>query len=82
MASRDQKIINEIEAGALDENTPIASVLRKCLVLGGRVGSADLRDWARRELHGYEKNIDIPPYQIVAAHIKIDVVMGYNRVIG
>jgi hypothetical protein len=82
MTSRDQKLINEIEAGALDENTPIASVLRKCLVLGGRAGSADLRDWARRELHGYDKKTDIPSYRKVSAHIKIDAVMGHHRVTG
>ncbi|HWH01631.1 MAG TPA: hypothetical protein VNV66_20470 [Pilimelia sp.] len=82
MSSRDQQLLREIEEGALDDNTPVAAVLRKCLVLGGRAGSSELRDWARRELRGYDRGEDLPPYRTVPAPIRIDAVLGYNRVTG
>ena len=39
-------LIAEIEGDALDDHVPVATALRKCVVLGGRSGSEELRDWA------------------------------------
>jgi AbiTii len=50
---RSQRLLGEIEAGALDQKTPISDLLRKVIALGGQAGSAELRDWATRELRGY-----------------------------
>jgi hypothetical protein len=46
-------LLSQIEEGALDSRVPLVDVLRKCVALGGQAGSAELRDWARRELDGY-----------------------------
>lgn len=61
----------EIEQAALSDD-PLANTLRKCIVLGGRAGSTDLRDWATRELRGYGGDDELPAYRKVAAPIKID----------
>jgi hypothetical protein len=66
-------LLTQIEEGALDSRTPLADVLRKCVALGGRAGSVELRDWARRELDGYKDSSDeLPGYRTVPAAIFID----------
>jgi len=72
MTRRARGLLAEIERDALDERTSITSLLRKCVVLGGRAGSAELRDWARRELNGYRGNGDVPEYRIVPAPLRAD----------
>ncbi len=73
MARSVPGLLDQIEAGALDGQAPLADVLRKCVTLGGRAGSADLRDWARRELDGYgDGSVELPAYRIVRAAVRID----------
>jgi hypothetical protein len=57
----------------LDESKPLAGILRKCIVLGGEIGSASLRDWASRESKGYDSP-ELPEYRVVHAQIEIDAV--------
>src|SRR3954453_8942328 len=64
-------LMGEIELGALDAAIPLADTLRKCVILGGKSGSTKLRDWASRELQGYQ-NDDLPSYRKVSAPLKID----------
>lgn len=65
-------LLEQIEQGALDSTVPLADVLRKCVALGGRAGSTELRDWARQELDGYEQREDLPEYRVVPAIIALD----------
>jgi hypothetical protein len=65
-------LLERIEQGALDSGTPLADSLRLCVALGGRAGSAELRDWARKELDGYGANDDLPDYRVVTVPILID----------
>ena len=44
MADKDQGLLREIERDLLD-GKPLADLLRKCVVLGGRAGSPELREW-------------------------------------
>jgi AbiTii len=44
MADKDQGLLREIERDRLD-GKPLADLLRKCVVLGGRAGSPELREW-------------------------------------
>lgn len=53
MARRKDPLIDQIERDALDEKASLASALRKCVSLGGKSRSDELRDWATRELKGY-----------------------------
>lgn len=72
MARSPHGLLNQIEGGALDSKASLADVLRKCVALGGRAGSAELRDWARRELDGYPGEELLPDYRVVHAPIAID----------
>jgi AbiTii len=73
MGKSSRGLLAQIEDGALDSQTPLADVLRKCVALGGRAGSTELRDWARRELDGYRSASDtLPTYRTVPAAICVD----------
>ncbi|MEU9742888.1 hypothetical protein AB0E12_27275 [Micromonospora chersina] len=72
MGRRDSKLIDEIERGALDSRVSLADTLRKCVALGGQTRSAELRDWARRELSGYGPNDELPEWRKVIAPILFD----------
>jgi hypothetical protein len=51
---------------------PVKVALRHCLSLGSRAGSAALRDWASKELEGYEPDDELPAYRVLPATLKID----------
>lgn len=72
-------LLTEIERDLLD-GRPVADVLRKLIVLGGRAGSSELRDWASRELRGYEDLPSLPEYRQIPAPIQMDAIVG-NAVI-
>lgn len=82
MARHEENLIAQIERDALDEEVPVASALRKCIVLGGKSGSEKLRDWATRELKGYygDDAGELPDYRVVAAPLLIDGVSGFNQI--
>jgi AbiTii-like protein len=65
-------LVAEIEKEAVDGGGSVAAALRKCLVLGGELRSPELREWASRELNGYEDEDEVPAYRIVPATLKID----------
>jgi hypothetical protein len=66
------RLLQEIEAGALDNRTPIGDLLRKVLTLGGEARSAEMRDWALRELRGYVPQDELPPYRRIVAPLQMD----------
>jgi AbiTii len=69
---RSDRLLEEIEKGALDSRTSIADVLRKVIALGSRAGSAELRDWAARELKGYGPEDELPDYRRIIAPLQMD----------
>lgn len=68
---RRDSLLDEIERDLLD-GKPTADLLRKCVVLGGRAGSTELRDWASRELKGYPDPDGLPDYRVVPAVILLN----------
>jgi hypothetical protein len=80
MARRDTTLVAQIESDALDDSVPVATALRKCVVLGGKSGSEELRDWATRELKGYHGQDELPDYRIIGAPLMIDGVSGRTKV--
>ena len=72
MAKRTDRLLGEIEAGALNSRVPIADLLRTAIALGGRAGSAELRDWAARELKGYTPDDELPEYRKIVAPLHMD----------
>jgi hypothetical protein len=79
MARHEDPLVGQIERDALDEDVSVATALRKCISLGGKSKSERLRDWATRELKGYDAEDDLPEYRIVSAPILIDGISGNVR---
>jgi hypothetical protein len=70
---RHESLITEIEYDAIDDTVPVATVLRKCVLLGSRSGSESLRDWASRELEGYLGYEGVlPRYRVIQAPLMVD----------
>lgn len=82
MSRRGHGLVSEIERDAMSEDRPLASTLRKCVILGGRAGSTELRDWATRELRGYELEDELPKYRIIPAPIRVDAMRGNFQITG
>lgn len=72
MVGRSNTLLDEIESDALDETKPLTGALRKCVALGGQANSAELRDWATRELQGYPPDGDLPGFRVIPAPIMIE----------
>jgi hypothetical protein len=70
--SHHDVLIFEIERDAIDHTVPVATALRRCVVLGGRSGSEALRDWATRELEGYLDQDEVPKYRAILAPLMVD----------
>lgn len=68
---RGRGLLAEIERDLLADR-PVASLLRKLLLLGGQTGSRELREWASKELRGYSEEDDLPLYRRVPAPIQMD----------
>lgn len=68
--------------GDIFSNVDLASTLRKCIILGGRAGSTELRDWATAELQGYESDDAAPEYRRAAAPIMVDARIGNGYIKG
>ncbi|MDN3309352.1 hypothetical protein QWJ90_00220 [Microbacterium oryzae] len=56
-------LLRSLRDHMMDEAEPLAGLLRKCLLLGAETGSVSLRQWARKELHGYEDADELPGYR-------------------
>ena len=75
VVASDHTLLAEIERDLLDGRA-LADLLRKCIMLGGRSGSQELRDWAGKELRGYDPDDELPPYRVVSAPIMLDGISG------
>ncbi|MFT2693476.1 hypothetical protein [Clavibacter zhangzhiyongii] len=73
MKGRRSSLLTEIEHDLIN-GLPVADVLRKLIILGGRAGSSELRAWASQELQGYGSFAveDLPGYRRVQASIQLD----------
>jgi hypothetical protein len=80
VTKREETLIAQIERDALDDDVPLATALRKCIVLGGKSGSESLRDWATRELQGYHGEEGLPEYRVIVAPLMVDGMAGNYQV--
>jgi len=69
-------LLSQIEQDVLDDGKPIGSALRRCMLLGSRTGSSQLREWATLELKGYPVPAEVPDYRVIAAGLHLDAVTG------
>jgi hypothetical protein len=57
-------LLREIQNAAVDPAaTPLAVVLRKCMILASRLGHAPFKAWVDEELNGYARGADLPAYR-------------------
>jgi len=63
-------LLREIQNAAIDSNTNLASLLRKCKVLAARLGSDEFKVWVDNELSGYKSVDDLPVYRILYVNSK------------
>jgi hypothetical protein len=68
---RTPSLLTTIERD-LEQDAPVAKILRKVLLLGGQAGSTELRDWAAHELRGYGPGDDLPDYRQLHALLQAD----------
>lgn len=80
--AKNRGLLAELRTGLGDDRTSITSLLQKCIVLGGEVGSEQLRDWARQELKGYPDVDTMPDYRWVTAPLCIDGATFHGLITG
>jgi len=80
--SNRRDLLRQIERGAHDASSDLASLLRRCITLGGVTGSESLREWASRELMGYANEDELPDYRCAAAPFVLDAHVPGGRITG
>ncbi|GAB3259978.1 AbiTii domain-containing protein [Kineosporia babensis] len=75
-------LVQQIQAEIMDHRKSLSNVLRRVVALGGETGSAELRDWASKELSGYPSREDLPEYRRVPAPLLIDAATHFAIIKG
>ncbi|MCB2141189.1 hypothetical protein KQH27_00610 [bacterium] len=63
-------ILEEIQNEAVDKNSDLGTILRKCKVLAARLRSEPLENWLIWESNGYPDNVKVPEYRIWPLEVK------------
>lgn len=79
---RKRDPLDDIERGALDPSSDLTTLLRRCIALGGRTESTELREWASFELKGHGAGHDVPDYRKYVAPLLLDGFTGRGRITG
>ena len=58
-------LLRDIQAAAIDEQSQVATLLRKCKVLAARLGSEEFSRWIDNELNGYADQDELPTYRVL-----------------
>jgi hypothetical protein len=74
MQPQGGNLLAQIEQDVLDDDKPLGSALRRCMLLGSRTGSSRLRAWATLELKGYPVRAEVPDYRVIHAGLHVDAV--------
>lgn len=76
-------LIREIQQAAVEKDTDLATLLRKCKVLAARLGSVPLEEWVLHESNGYPDDVPVPSYRKwstrIVAHL-VNVIGSQVRV--
>ncbi|MXY10810.1 MAG: hypothetical protein F4Z00_12810 [Acidimicrobiaceae bacterium] len=67
-----RSLLDKIESEALGGD--VVKALRLCISLGGHSASAELREWATRELRGYGGDDELPDYRRIQAPLCVDTI--------
>lgn len=69
---RHEDPLRGLQKRAMNQRHSLTELLREVVALGGRTGSQELMDWARRELDGYEISDELPRYRQATAPLLMD----------
>ena len=62
--------LEEIQNAAVDSNSDLGTLLRKCKLLAARLRSQPLEDWLLWESNGYPEHVDVPDYRVWPLDLK------------
>jgi hypothetical protein len=62
-------LVLELQRDALDPNVRVSDLLRKAVVVATKLGVVELKEWAQKELAGYEGARAVPPYRKVKGRL-------------
>lgn len=63
-------LLEEIQDAAVDGNSDISMLLRKCKVLAAKLGSQPLESWLIWESSGYPESAEVPNYRFFELEVK------------
>ena len=58
-------LLRDIQEASIDEQSQVATLLRRCKVLAARIGSEEFARWLDNELNGYENLDQLPAYRVL-----------------
>lgn len=61
---------HDIISACADDSTPLATILRKCLILAAQLKSDELKNWVAKELEGFDRDDEVPNYRILGITAK------------
>ena len=65
-------LLEDIQQAAIDTNSDLAALLRKCKLLAARLGSRPIEEWVQWESNGYPDGVVVPNYRVWTLAIKGD----------
>ncbi len=63
-------LLEDVQNAAIDTNSDLGEVLRKCKVLAARLDSKPLEDWLVWESNGYPSEVELPEYRAWSIQLK------------
>jgi hypothetical protein len=63
-------LLEDIQSAAVDSNSDLGTILRKCKLLAARLGSKTLENWLIYESNGYPLDVEVPDYRIWTHEVK------------
>jgi AbiTii len=62
-------LLREIQNAAVESDSDVASLLRKCKILGARLSNVEFNRWVDNELNGYGDPSQIPDYRKLRVNV-------------
>jgi AbiTii-like protein len=72
-------LLDDIINLATDHVHSLTDLLRKCIVLAHQLKNDRLKNWANKELNGYDPEDELPPYRVLTTIAKGNFVGSFGR---
>lgn len=63
-------LLEEIQTAAVDANSDLGTILRKCKLLAARLNNKPFQEWVTWESNGYPDEVDVPDYRVWSVTVK------------